>query len=73
MTQKAREDKADITTKESQALISAQNAARVEKTARLRELRLAREAESAASKSELKAMAPRKRKKSAAKSPEIDA
>jgi hypothetical protein len=73
MTQKIREDKAEITTKESQALISAHNAARDAKTARLRELRLARETELAASKTALKAMAPRKRKKSAAKSTEVDA
>jgi len=70
MTQKIREDKAAITTQESQALTSARNAARDGKTARLRELRLARDAELAASKTALKAMAPRKRKKSAAKSPD---
>ncbi|MDR6670172.1 hypothetical protein J2X71_006459 [Rhizobium sp. 1399] len=46
MINHARENKAETTDKESHALISAQNAARAEKTARLRELRLARDAES---------------------------
>lgn len=73
MTQKARDDKAEITTRESQSLTFARNSARDEKTARLRELRLARDAEAAASKMALKAMAPRKRKKPAVKSQEIDA
>jgi hypothetical protein len=73
MTSKIRENKAETTDRESYALISAQNAARAEKTARLRDLRLARDAEAAASKSSLKAIAPRKRNKLVAKRPEIDA
>jgi hypothetical protein len=67
MTHKSLQDKAEITTKESQALTSARNAARDEKTARLRELRLARDAELASSRTAIKAIAPRKRKKPAAK------
>lgn len=68
MINHARENKSETTDKESHALISAQNAARAEKTARLRELRLARDAELARSKAAENEMAPRKRTKPAAKS-----
>jgi hypothetical protein len=69
MTSKIRENKAETTHRESQALTSAQDVARDAKTARLRELRLSRDAEMAASKNGPKPIAPRNRKKPVAKIP----
>lgn len=67
MTNYERENKAETTHREFHALISAQDVARDAKTARLRELRLSRDAELAASKNGPKPIAPRKRKKPVAK------